>query len=331
MNSLQLINRYFNEGIVTRADRVLADLIPSFVRYRNSAKVKDVLNTIHKIKSEYSQLSTFTIPVYSGANPVVKQIIDYLQVNLQDQIHSAILHGSLADGSEIDYSDFDGLIILRDSIFNDRKLIIHTAFHLNCTFAMMLWHDPLQHHGWMITTESALNDWPVDFFPPEIFPYCKSLLNQEISLPLRYRNDQGLSKHRFRAFSNSLSRRIQKSGLPFNGYSLKGLFSEFMLAPSLYLSAKLGHGCYKRESFDKIRNYFSDFEIRVMDEVSEIRNQWPVLNKRISFANTLAYSPSVKRKQIRESILTLLPEITYEKGLEVRMVSLLETMTKSLA
>lgn len=331
MRSLQLINRYFNEGILTRTDRILAEFLPSYVRYKNSGKVKDVVKSLHKIEPELSQSSAITIPAYSGSNQIVKQIIDHLQVNLSEQIYSAILHGSLADGSEIGYSDFDGLIILKDSIFCNRKQITHTAYHLNCTFALMLRHDPLQHHGWMITTESALNDWPVDFFPPEIFPYCKSLSKQEISLPLRYRFDQGLSKQRFCTFSNSLNRRIRKNGLPLNGFSLKSLFSEFMLIPSLYLSAKLGHGCYKRESFDKIRNYFSDIEIRVMDEVSEIRNQWPVLNKRISFDNTIVYSPAVRRKQIRESALTMLPEITYAKGLDLRMVSMLDTMTKSLA
>lgn len=330
MNSLQQINRYFNEGTLNRSDRILTQISPSFIRNKNAKAIQYSYESKRpELSNKFSTLSINLSP-YQGSNVVVQKIIDYLRLHLADNLYCAILHGSLADDSQIHYSDFDGLIILKDTIFDDRHKIVATAYHLNKTYAMMLHHDPLQHHGWMITTESALNAWPVDFFPPEIFSFCKSLTGQESSFTIRYRYDQEVSKQRFLYFSNSLITRIKRNGLPMNGFSLKSLLSEFMLAPSLYLTAKIGHGCYKRESFGMIRSYFSEDDLLVMDEVSDIRIQWPELNKRMSFINTTTFEPSVRRNQIRKSALPLLPEIQYANELEVRMTTLLNTMKKSL-
>lgn len=329
MNSLQQINRYFNEGILNRGDRLLAEFSPSFIRRQNAKLIQGFYRSDSNELSDSFSTLQINISPYQGRNSVVLKIIEYIRLHLSDNLCCAILHGSLADDTQIPYSDFDGLIILKDAIFNESEKIINTAYHLNKTYAMMLQNDPLQHHGWMITSESALKEWPVDFFPPEIFPYCKSLTGQEISHSLRFRYDQQWSKQRFHTFSNSLITRVQKSGLPRNGFGLKSLLSEFMLVPSLYLTAKIGHGCYKKESFEKIGNYFSAEELRVMDEVSVIRNQWPELNKRISFVNTNTFCPAVRRKQIRESALPLLPEIQITKGLEKRMTTLLSTMMSS--
>jgi len=47
-----------------------------------------------------------------------------------------------------------------------------------------------------------------------------------------------------------------------------------MLLPALYLQAKEKRGIYKKYSFDLARKDFKEEEWRIMDEVSEIRQNW---------------------------------------------------------
>ena len=257
------------------------------------------------------------IPIYSGSNIHVKEMMEAL-VPLADYVHSAFIHGSIATGEENSYSDFDGLIILRDSLFEDRTKLSKIASSINSLRFYMHRHDPLQHHGWFVLAESDLQDYREDFLPVDTLKYAKSL-TPEFSLTLRLNQNVDFKKP-FHRLCKSIERKLVQHPDKFNLYSIKAILSEFMMLPCLYVQAKEGRGIFKKFSFEEMRNDFSREDFAVMDTVSGIRKAWKIdlQEKEKRFLERTDFFSWYRRKHIQYKIPTAIHNAVDEE-LFIRM------------
>jgi hypothetical protein len=261
-----------------------------------------------------SDLSSFIIKPYQGRNNTVKKITELVVQKYADMFYAVILHGSLATSDEIPYSDFDGLIILKDGYSNSKKLKRFITESLSIIYKF----DPLQHHGWFLIQQSDLNRFPESYFPSTIFNYSRCLfpakgITLQISLNEAYDFVTPLV-----SVLTSLKKKLTINR-PANIYKLKSLLSEFMLIPALYLQAKNKRGVYKKDSFEIARVDFTKGEWEIMDRISSIRSKWnyklPIISR------LLMYVPDKRIRKITGKLL--LPGFTkeYKKIVDDRLFS----------
>jgi len=237
---------------------------------------------IQKYKRLWAELPTGTtsklnvqIELYKGQNHHVHQMMSFLREHLRGDVIGAYVHGSLGTYEEVAYSDFDALVFLKDEVFESPKRLARAAKKLNHARTIMLDFDPLQHHGWFVLSESDLRFYCNAYFPVEIFEYAKSLFDDRgLELEIALRESSSETRTAFEKMANAIIGKIANRRYPTNVYQLKGLLSQFMLLPALYIQAKDGCGIYKKESFDLARVDFDSADWAIMDEVSEIRMSW---------------------------------------------------------
>ncbi|NIM17572.1 MAG: hypothetical protein GTO45_36625 [Candidatus Aminicenantes bacterium] len=216
------------------------------------------------------------VNVYQGSNPHVLEMMEFLSGHLSEDLLGAYVHGSLGTYEEINYSDFDALVILKNEVLQDASRLAKAARRLINARKIMLRMDPLQHHSWFVLTQSDLSDYPQTFFPHELFTYAKSLLPDRGG-ELEIAFDPGIQDY-YQPFKNLLRSIRDKLDLkrPRNLYQLKGLLSQVMLLPALYCQARDRKGIFKKYSFQEARKNFTAREWEVLDEISSIRQTWHV-------------------------------------------------------
>jgi len=231
----------------------------------------------------------------------------YLERFLKGDLVGAYVHGSLGICEEIAYSDFDALTILKDEVFESSKRLARAAKKLNHARTIMLNFDPLQHHGWFVLTELDLKCYCNAYFPIELFGHAKSLFNDKgLELKISLRESNSEIEKAFEKMANAIIRKIENRRYPTNLYHLKGLLSEFMLLPALYIQARDRRGIYKKESFNLARVDFDSEEWAIMDEVSEIRTNW---NYEISaLTKRLMCRPHVLSRYFAKNFAPAIPE-----------------------
>lgn len=303
MNNLSLINRYFNYGYTGRTGKIISIISPDQARHLSAQHICDSYNaqTASSTGNPHSISASFTIQKFESKIAALNEISDYIRTYMEPHLHSALVHGSVATGEIINYSDFDGLVVIKNDVFKNRKLVSEVSYHLNRTFAMMLRFDPVQHHGWMIATEKDFEKWPAEFFPPALFQYSKSLLGRDCQLTIKYDKSAEMLKAGFLKYADRLNLNLKKTAIPDNAYQLKSILSEFMLLPSLYVAARDGKGIFKKFSFEMAEADFNTEEWRIMKEVSEIRMKWPNMNYVTGLSDLESFTPYTKKLQIRNS------------------------------
>jgi len=194
---------------------------------------------------------------------------------MQDDLVQAVVHGSLATGEEIPYSDFDGIVILKDETVSDAGRLAAAAQRLSRSRRIMLGMDPLQHHGWYVLSESSLARFDESRFPSILFERCRSLVP---SLPAGITwcsEGPPADRQAFHAYCRNLSARLARPHPARNLYTLKSILSRFMLLPSLFHEAKHQASIHKKESFTAVREDVPQARWEVMDAVSHLRLAWP--------------------------------------------------------
>ncbi len=298
---LKSISQYFNTGCLTRFDKLLSLVKPTLVLKRNASIIKNNFLTFKQNEIQSSQ--TFEIPHYTGSDKTALQIGSYLRKNLSAELSDAFVHGSIATDEKIAYSDFDGLVIIKNKVFESADSIAHVAEHLSKSYSIMIKGDALQHHGWFIVTEKELSDWPSHYFPPEILNHSRSILNGKTMLNLHYTYNVVESKSSLVKMVAGIERTLSNGNFPDNAYQLKSLFSEFMLLPALFLQARSEKGVYKKYSFTEAKKYVSSDLWKIMDQVSAFRQNWNLNSGLVLPDEPVLVTPSVKKKQIEESML----------------------------
>jgi len=278
-NFQSLLGKYFAGGWLTITDGLISSFFHSFILQKNASKVIEAFK-LEKITKGNEPIQTLSIPAYDGNNEGVKLMVNSLK-ELEADVYAAFVHGSFATNEEINYSDFDGLIIIRDEVFKDKDRLATLAAKVNETRMIMHKIDPLQHHAWFVMTESDLMDYPVDYLPTEVLAYAKCLLPaSDFELPFVIR-----SKADYFSPVKAICRRIRKiskvQNRPKTLYQLKSVLSEFMMLPTLYIQARDQRGIFKKFSFTAAAADFNQNTWSIMEEVSKIRQEWPLFENEV--------------------------------------------------
>ncbi|WCO01135.1 nucleotidyltransferase domain-containing protein [Psychroserpens ponticola] len=256
-----------------------------------------------------TQHHNLKIERYNGNLTLVSDIAQLIERNYSELFHSVIVHGSVATNEVIAYSDFDGLLIVKDRFVASKKL---ERFKIE-SMKLILKFDPLQHHGWFQIKESQLLDYPEYYLPTTILENSKALFpiskDIELKIEIKQKPDYKIGLNNM---VNQLENKIATKWRPKSIFELKSLLSQIMLVPCLYYSAKNNEGIFKRESFDAVKGVFTPDEWMVMETASQIRNDWnPHFN---SFQRKLLELPN---RLIRKVVLKFMPINIPKKHLEL--------------
>lgn len=208
---------------------------------------------------------------YVGNFRTVAQIRHLVERKFQHLFLGVIIHGSVATNEVIKYSDFDGLLIVKDKFQNSKELraFKRQSMKIICEF------DPLQHHGWFQINENQLRNYPENYFPYVILEASKvifpenSILNFELKINKALDYTQGLFE-----LTDFLEKKVNKNPIPKNMYQLKSFLSEIMLLPCLYFAATNAEAILKGDSFKAVKSSFSENLWYPVTVASNIRNNW---------------------------------------------------------
>jgi hypothetical protein len=238
-------------------------------------------------------------------NPV-KMLAEYSKKRLRQHSLGFYVHGSIATKDYVKgWSDLDTLLILKKDAFSKAKNLLDIRDILYNARKFYYEIDPLQHHGTMIVTEYDLSNYPEIFLPIEAISLSKSILGEDALMKFSVRDSKKESLEKFdwviSYFQNLDEKKIKSP------YDLKFALHLATLLPSLYLEAK-GTFCYKKFSFEKAENDFSEEEWSGVKYAEKIRKDWKVSKKipfirHISKLNPLAwYMANAKYIEIGKGI-----------------------------
>lgn len=223
------------------------------------------------------------IEQYSKNLPLIADLRALIRAKYEDLFYAVIVHGSVATDEIVPYSDFDGLLIVKDDFVKSKQL----ASFKSESMKLILKFDPLQHHGWFQITENDLNNYPQYYLPYEILEHSKVVFSRKDDLILNIKFDE--SKIDYKKSLSQLIAGIQQQS---NGgvskmrmYDFKSYLSKIMLLPSMYYSAKHQKGIFKKDSFELIKPLVSENAWHCIEVSSDIRQNWSykvsVFQKRI--------------------------------------------------
>ena len=226
-------------------------------------------------KANAESLATLSIPPYTGDCDVALAIRELLDQYLADDLILACAHGSVGSNEVVPYSDFDGLVVLKNETIKNPDRLLRVARVLRKTHRLVYEHDPLQHHGWFVLPESALTGWPQAYLPVESLAQIQSLVgNSSSDVRVKLFQDAGAFRYQFESLCHAIEREIDTGRYCVNLYQLKSHLSKVMLLPCLFLQAYEGEGVNKRDSFEQARSMFSTQHWSVIDQASYLRATW---------------------------------------------------------
>ena len=212
------------------------------------------------------------LEAYKGSENVAWRISDLVNSGFQELFEAVIVHGSVATEEVITYSDFDGLLIVKDHYLGSDML---NQFEAESS-KIINQFDPLQHHGWFMITTSSLKDFDPRILPPSVLIYSKLIYPAQstvlhLSLMEKSKVDWLAPAQKLMV---SLEQKRQKNFPPKGMFNLKGWLSEVMLLPTLVYQAREKQGIFKKYSFEAMRPLYTTEAWHVIELSSLIRREW---------------------------------------------------------
>jgi hypothetical protein len=246
---------------------------------------------------------------YDGNLPFVNTLINLINKEYSQLFYAVIVHGSVATNEVVLYSDFDGLLIVKDVFVNSKKL---EDFKKD-SMKIILGFDPLQHHGWFQIKESDLVNYPENYLPVSTLKYSKFIFPKTKNIELHLKvNTEVDYKTSLINMLNQFQKRESENWRPENIYQLKSVLSQIMLLPCLYYSAMHNDGIFKRDSFEAVKSNFSKSEWMPIECATEIRANWDYslngLQKLL-----LSLSSRLSKKIVRRFFLPKIPLAIQQK------------------
>ncbi|HNR19902.1 MAG TPA: hypothetical protein PKN75_10820 [Bacteroidia bacterium] len=270
---LNFLNDVVNIKPRNKKDVIIATISSELFQ---KSKIQQLIKMHHAfLQSKTERSSKISIGLYSFENSCAERLKSYLRKHLSNDIFGCYVHGSIGTNDTVTYSDFDALVILKDETFSNANRLQNALKHLLYSQKIFFEFDPLQHHGWFVMSEKMLENYPVLFFPPELFFFAKSLFETGRNFSIEY-NRPGDYKRPLLNLIDGIERTLKRDLTNYNMFELKSLLSEFMLLPTFYVQAKTSSGIYKKFSFQKASEDFTTSEWEIMNQVSEIRNVWSI-------------------------------------------------------
>ncbi|MDB9993746.1 hypothetical protein OAE13_03580 [Flavobacteriaceae bacterium] len=212
-----------------------------------------------------------SIKAYEEDLALVKELRILIESKYPEIFHCIVVHGSVATNEIIPYSDFDGLLIVKDRYVNSKQLKTFKKESMK----LILKFDPLQHHGWFQIKESDLLNYPENYLPLTTLEHSKLIYPQVSELELSLEVNKEVDyKTTLESMLNQFEKREIENWRPANIYQLKSVLSQVMLIPCLYFSAIHNDGIFKRESFKVVKSNFNENEWMPIKTATVIRNNW---------------------------------------------------------
>lgn len=221
----------------------------------------------------------------------IAELARFSRERLAPYLSHFFLHGSLAT---LDYcrgwSDVDTLLVVsRETATDPRRLCALRAL-LHQAYAYLTAIDPLQHHGFIVTTEIDCQCYPISAMPPVVLDGAISLLPGAGMIDLRCRNTDNEIRNAvtgrvalFRdAVGSGVFRHHPRHGVYLKAhwqnaddamYQLKYFLSVIMIQPA-YLLEATGRRSLKGDSFALCRDILAD-QWAIIDRASTVRREWP--------------------------------------------------------
>ena len=269
-------------------ERAFAQLIAS----GHSSLFKDIDSSLDdSLKLNSYSLAEFNDSDYHTNNSYLYPVLllkEYVNEHLKNDVFDFIVHGSI---SSLDYavgwSDLDTLVIIKDEVLLNADASQSFRRKLLGAIDFLYKIDPLQHHEFIITSESAWVKSGYKELPLEILKFSKSLLGQLThDLAPAIRNENPLL-HLARIndlFSQSFKKGYldhhKKDGIALREdfadrntmYQLKYFLAIIMTLPAYFMDA-IGRPMYKGESFFEFKKII-DCDLELLDKASDIRRLW---------------------------------------------------------
>lgn len=213
---------------------------------------------------------TIAIESHAPGFKLVDELRDLIADEFTDIFEAVIAHGSVATNEVIAYSDFDGLLIVKDDFWDSRKLKLFKSKSMH----IILRYDPLQHHGWFLIKRSQLENYPETYLPVAVLKRSTLIYpGNRVTLEISTVQNSDFSKGLL-LMIDGIEKKIKRGWNPQNVYQLKSYLSEIMLLPALYCSTKTGVAVHKGDSFSICKQWFSDSEWKAISQASQIRSNW---------------------------------------------------------
>lgn len=267
------LSTYFNTGCLSKIDLIYSLILHRMIFLKNAFKISNLYNFQYYQNDNTSVQKNIVIEKYKGINPYVLKLINYFNQRNTVDLIGVYIHGSLASNEEVKYSDFDGLIIVKDECLSSPIRLYKLALLMYKSLKIIYKIDPLQHHGWFVLTESDLKKYPQTYFPYEILYKTRVLIgSSELSLTLESPDRDYVDT--FNSFSESLMNRLKDHNKINTLYKIKSFYSQVLLLPSKYYLSRFNNGIYKKDSFQFIKQEFENDQLEVIDQVSLVREKW---------------------------------------------------------
>ena len=272
MNAERNLKLFLEKGYVTTLDRKLSLFFPFYI----SQIAKRVFSKTNNEANSHSGSYSKAIPsVYTGNNTVVKLIQQQFQKSTLTSIKAVLVHGSIGDGNEISYSDFDGILILDPREIKSAKHLLELHLLIKKTELLYFQQDALQHHGWAIFLLNDLLDFKDHLFPFDLILNSKTIFTSTgFSIEARLSSENDQYKIALTNLCSSIVHKASNLSTLKNKYLFKNLLSEIMLLPAAFLQANYFETISKRESFSKLKNDFPAIKTTILDWATDVRINW---------------------------------------------------------
>ena len=291
----RLLTHFCTKSLIS--DNLSSDYLTTLVA-ENIAASHELLDTLTLAKAtDYFEIHTnpFSMRQYtehqdhSYLSPLV-DIYKIVKKELGPFVDGFYLHGSLATMDYVKgWSDVDTFVVLSRKTATSRDNLLQLRPILGKIHCLMKKIAPLQHHGVMVITAIDLKSYPENLLPLRVFERLKLMtgkgelisghvrastldfepLKNKLGLIVKA-HEKGIFEHHAYSDEYLLSEyRNANNGM----YQLKYYLEQFLLLPSLYLTA-IGDGCYKKESFERVQNIFPAPTIEWIELISELREEW---------------------------------------------------------
>jgi len=303
MNSSSL-KLFLNYGYLGKLGALLAPFFPKTVcKYTSSSIFNNHKPSLQKsnhkitISSDISELNDTNAKVIS----------EIIKTSNLESVICAIVHGSIATNERLNYSDFDGILIIDESKIRNVRDLINLRRLIYNTELEMLKIDSLQHHGWQIILKSDLNNYNNASLPAIIFEQSKILYpNQVIELNIYINELDQNYQLNFLNIKDSILNKLSKRSYTKSFYSFKNLISEILLIPTLHFQAKYKKGIYKKDSFEWLENEYSIDQKLFFKEITDLRSNW--LQEEVILKNELLAHKFKSIKLISNFFRTRIPK-----------------------
>lgn len=230
-------------------------------------------------------LPSFAIPRSVKYQPV-RQLAKAFD-GLREELAYALVFSSVATQDIVTHwSDLDVLVVVKNDALFDARRFRDLRAKLLAAEDYLYQFDPWQHHGIQYLTETDLRFYSEAWLPAAALRQGASLL-RETTLTLSVRESAAEQVAALYRVAGVLAEAAKAGELQHhckggvclqenftqaedNFYQLKYFLSAVLLLPSLFLAA-VGMPVYKRESFEKIQEYFTEEELELVRACERVR------------------------------------------------------------